>query len=246
MAPALVLALLGIVALLASRPSTAAARIRAVRAATGPSRRRRIRFGGGISPLVAALVGSFAFGATAHLGFGFRLPVLPAVAGLLVGWTVGRLLTGFAAERDRRRHDTALVEAVGALAADLRAGQHLAAALAAQPDLPSEAVRAVRTVCQRSGAPAAAVLDRVEQDLRARDRQRREVAAQLAGARATAVLLSALPLLGIGLGAAMGADPVPVLFGTGRGQVALLVGVGLDVLGLLWTARIVARAEALS
>ena len=101
---------------------------------------------------------------------------------------------------------------------------------------------AVWTVSERSGAPAAAVLDRVEQDLRTAERQRREVAAQLAGARSTAALLAVLPLLGIGLGAAMGAQPLHVLFGTGRGQVALLVGAGLDALGLLWTARIVAAA----
>ena len=45
---------------------------------------------------------------------------------------------------------------------------------------------------ERSGAPAAAVLDRVEQDLRTKARQRREVTAQLAGARSTAALLAAL------------------------------------------------------
>jgi tight adherence protein B len=40
----------------------------------------------------------------------------------------------------------------------------------------------------------------------------------------------------------MGARPLHVLLGTSRGQVALLVGAGLDALGLLWTARIVAAA----
>jgi tight adherence protein B len=68
------------------------------------------------------------------------------------------------------------------------------------------------------------------------------VAAQLAGARSTAALLAVLPLLGIGLGAAMGARPLHVLLGTERGQVAMLVGAGLDALGLLWTARIVKAA----
>jgi tight adherence protein B len=55
-------------------------------------------------------------------------------------------------------------------------------------------------------------------------------------------LLAVLPLLGIGLGAAMGARPLQVLLGTEKGQVAMLVGAGLDALGLLWTARIVKAA----
>ncbi|HZB49663.1 MAG TPA: secretion protein F, partial [Mycobacteriales bacterium] len=57
-----------------------------------------------------------------------------------------------------------------------------------------------------------------------------------------ATLLAVLPLLGIGLGTAMEARPLQVLLGTGRGQVALLVGAGLDALGLLWTAWIVSAA----
>ena len=99
------------------------------------------------------------------------------------------------------------------------------------------------TVSERSGAPAAAVLDRVEQDLRARQGQRREVAAALAGAQSTGILLAVLPLLGIGLGAGMGARPLTVLLAHPRGQVALLTGVVLDALGVLWTSRIIAAAE---
>ena len=139
----------------------------------------------------------------------------------------------------------ALVESVGALAADLRAGQPPAEALRAAGSGPAArhpAVAAVWTVSERSGASAAAVLDRVEEDLRIRLGQRREVDAQLAGARSTAALLAVLPLLGIGLGAAMGADPLAVLLGRPHGQLALLTGVALDAAGVLWTARIVAAA----
>jgi tight adherence protein B len=94
-------------------------------------------------------------------------------------------------------------------------------------------------VSARTGAPLAAVLDRVDHDLRSRLRQRRQVAAQLAGPRATALLLAALPVLGILLGTAMGANPVRILLGTSFGQVLLLTGAVLQAAGVLWTARIV-------
>lgn len=94
-----------------------------------------------------------------------------------------------------------------------------------------------------TGAPLADVLERVEQSVRADREQRRRVAAGLAGPRATAVLLAGLPVLGIGLGVGMGADPVHVLTGTSAGQLALLAGVVLDCVGLWWTGRIVRRAE---
>lgn len=138
------------------------------------------------------------------------------------------------------------MESVGALTADLRAGQRPAVALAAPGAGPAAAYRsvaAVWAVSDRSGASAATVLDRVEEDLRARQAQDREVTAQLAGARSTAALLAVLPALGVALGAAMGARPLAVLLGDTRGQVALLTGVGLDAVGVLWTSRIVAAAS---
>ncbi|HEV7656140.1 MAG TPA: type II secretion system F family protein [Mycobacteriales bacterium] len=149
-------------------------------------------------------------------------------------------------ERRDRRAAAEMVEAVGMLAADLRAGQRPAEALAAldgSPAVAHRAVRAVWTVSERSGAPAATVLDRVEQDLRSRESEKREVVAQLAGARSTAGLLAILPVLGIGLGAAMGAEPLTVLLGQPHGQLALVVGVVLEAVGVLWTARIVAAAQ---
>jgi tight adherence protein B len=65
----------------------------------------------------------------------------------------------------------------------------------------------------------------------------------LAGARSTSTLLAVLPLLGIGLGAGMGAHPVTILLAQPRGQTALVIGVMLEVLGVLWTRRIIVSAE---
>jgi tight adherence protein B len=194
---------------------------------------------------VAAIGGAAAVGGWAWLGYGVTAPVLPSLAGALAGAGVAAAVGRAAADRARRRADAALAEAVGSLAAELRAGQQPAGALAAiaGPATRHRAVDAVWSVSERSGAPAAAVLDRVEQDLRARQDQRCEVASALAGARSTAVLLAVLPVLGIGLGAGMGARPMTVLLAQPRGQVALVTGVLLEALGVLWTSRIIASAE---
>jgi tight adherence protein B len=44
------------------------------------------------------------------------------------------------------------------------------------------------------------------------------------------------------MGSGVGADPWRVLTTTGTGQVLLVVGVGLELLGVLWSGRLVARA----
>jgi tight adherence protein B len=107
---------------------------------------------------------------------------------------------------------------------------------------PLSGLAAAWQVAERTGATPAAVLDCLVEDLRARRRQRQNLAAQLAGARSTAALLAVLPLLGLALGMAMGAHPVAHLLGTPIGQVALLAGVIMDGLGVLWTSRIIRTA----
>jgi tight adherence protein B len=243
----LTVAALAVAVGLVRRPSPVTTRLRALQ-----RRPQWVSFRGPMLPRtragtpVAALCGAAVLGAWAWLDYGVAVPLLPAVAGAVAGATVAAVLSRMAADRARRHADTVLAGAIGGLAADLRAGQQPAEALAALG--PGEATRhrsvvAVWSVSQRSGAPAAAVLDRVEQDLRARQAQRREVAAALAGARSTGALLAVLPLLGIGLGAGMGARPLSVLLAQPRGELALAVGVALEAVGVLWTSRIVAAAE---
>jgi tight adherence protein B len=94
-----------------------------------------------------------------------------------------------------------------------------------------------------AGMALTAVLDRVAADLRADQEHRRTVEAVLAGPRASALLLAGLPLVGIALGAAMGARPLNVLTATPSGQLLCLVGVLLDVAGLLWMRCLLGRAE---
>lgn len=94
------------------------------------------------------------------------------------------------------------------------------------------------------GAGLAAGLDRLEGALRAERDQRADLRAQLAGARSTAVMLAGLPVLGLLLGTALGADPLRVVLHSTAGLGCLLVGAVLEGAGLWWALRIVRGAEA--
>ncbi|MGW0494913.1 type II secretion system F family protein [Streptomyces sp. NPDC003007] len=93
------------------------------------------------------------------------------------------------------------------------------------------------------GAGLAAGLDRLAAALRAERDQRSDLRAQLAGARATAVMLAGLPALGLAIGTALGADPLHVLLHTGAGLGCLATGGVMEGLGLWWVGRIVRSAE---
>ena len=78
------------------------------------------------------------------------------------------------------------------------------------------------------------------------DRQRfaDRMRASLAGARATAAILAALPVVGVLLGQLIGAQPLRFLLGGGAGGALLVIGVGLICAGLVWADRIVDRLVA--
>ena len=166
----------------------------------------------------------------------------------------------------------ALVEALTALGAELRSGRSLdeatraAVAACADDDSGRALARAVRSpeegagddigelgralgrvaaaarLSARTGCSLAAVVGAVEDDLRARSRQRLELRSATAGSQASAALLAGLPVLGLVMGGGVGADPWRVLTTTPTGQVLLVAGVGLEVAGLAWSARLVRRA----
>jgi tight adherence protein B len=96
------------------------------------------------------------------------------------------------------------------------------------------------------GGMLAAVIEGLAEALRDQQSHREEIALQLAGPRATARLLAGLPVLGLGLAAALGARPLTFLFGTLPGALCLVLGIGLDALGLWWTARLATAAEDIS
>lgn len=94
-----------------------------------------------------------------------------------------------------------------------------------------------------TGAALAGVLRRVADDLKAAEAQRQAAAVALSGPRSSAAVLAGLPVLGVGLGVAMGARPGQFLFGSGIGQLVCCCGLLLDVAGIAWMSRILRRAE---
>ncbi|WP_030422484.1 type II secretion system F family protein [Streptomyces sp. NRRL F-5065] len=143
-----------------------------------------------------------------------------------------------------------LGEARAGLLAAARFGGDVPGALTAAARRPgAEGLRGL-AACWRvavdQGAGLAAGLDRLETALRAEREQRADLRAQLAGARATAVMLACLPALGLLLGVALGADPLHVLLHTGAGLGCLLAGGVLEGLGVWWVTRIVRGAEAVT
>jgi tight adherence protein B len=106
----------------------------------------------------------------------------------------------------------------------------------------AEAVVAAGRLAATLGAPLAPVLDRVAESVVADDEVDGERRAALSGPRSTATLLGWLPLLGIGLGFALGADPVGVVLRGGAGTTSAVVGGALLLGGRRWTAHLVSRA----
>lgn len=92
------------------------------------------------------------------------------------------------------------------------------------------------------GLPMAALMRAAHRDIVERQRFVARTRSALAGARATAVILALLPLLGVVFGQLLGADPFGFLLGGGVGGLLLIAGVGLNGIGLLWAGRIIERA----
>jgi tight adherence protein B len=105
-----------------------------------------------------------------------------------------------------------------------------------------ERIATAWALAERHGIPLADLLGRAHEDIRWRVRFAATVRAQLAGPRATAGVLIMLPVLGIGLGQLIGADPLGVLRGGPLGQVLLVIGVVLLAAGSAWSERIIGSA----
>jgi tight adherence protein B len=187
--------------------------------------------------LVPTVGGAFALVVAARWGGGLGVAAAGAVA---TGATVGRDLAARRRASARLRDELA---AVRLLRAELEAGARPeAAAAAATAATTAAAVHAFR-IAEAAGAPLADALAGVDRDLEARVELGHAVSGAVAGARASAALLAGLPLLGLLLGATLGAHPLGFLTGSAAGRLVCCVGVLLDAAGVLWTQRLTARAE---
>ena len=90
------------------------------------------------------------------------------------------------------------------------------------------------------GLAVATLMQAAQHDISERARFVGRVEAGMAGARATAAILAALPLLGLVLGHALGADPLGFLLSGGGGSLLLVIGAALICCGLLWSDSIIA------
>lgn len=189
-------------------------------------------------------------------------------------WTVGRVGFGPASRRLRAMERMRAVQALGALAAELEVGQPPSQALAgsggnpcvwpaalAAAQMGGEVVSALAVdsrhhpvlqqlaacwrVAAESGAGLAAAVARLASTARAAEDVRVDLEAQLAGPRATARMLAALPFVGVGFGLMLGSNPIAWLLGSPPGRTCLVAGLALTAIGTWWTGRIAARVERL-
>lgn len=93
-------------------------------------------------------------------------------------------------------------------------------------------------VSAKHGVALADVLDATRRDLDQRAAFARQVHARMAGPRASAAVLAALPVFGVLLGELSGARPLHTLIDTTAGQFLLVLGALLLATGLWWTKRI--------
>lgn len=118
----------------------------------------------------------------------------------------------------------------------------LAEAASRTPELAS--VGALWRIADRHGIPLAPLMEQAQARLDARARHRAATGAALQGPQATAVVLTLLPVAGVGMGAAMGADPLGLLLGGGLGGLLLVLGVGLAAGGFLWSRQLISGAAS--
>lgn len=182
--------------------------------------------------------------------------LLPDRSGDAVRRRCRELLDAFAAEltagrsasaalaRAASSHPELLPSTLGAL----RLGGDVPEALRTDGKEPGCAVLGRLSACwqvaEGTGAGLAAAVTRLSDSARESERIRLELAARVAEPRATMRVLALLPVLGLALGSGLGADTVGWLVSSGIGRLVLVVGVALDLVGVLWARRLVAGVEA--
>ena len=113
----------------------------------------------------------------------------------------------------------------------------------AQVDLPQlHRLAVLWSAAGRHGIALAGLLDSLHRSIDGGLRHRSATAASLQGPQATAVILTCLPLAGIVMGMAMGAQPITFLLTTSLGGICLVAGVGLSCAGFVWSQRITYKA----
>jgi tight adherence protein B len=135
------------------------------------------------------------------------------------------------------------VAARARLGADVAAGLAAAAGCSALP-MHWERLALCWRLASDNGLGIATLMRAAQRDIAERQRFSARVSSSMAGARATAAILAALPVLGVLLGQLIGARPLGFLLGGHAGGWLLLVGSALACVGLLWSDRIADRVAS--
>ena len=174
---------------------------------------------------------------------------LPEVLDALVGAvrSGGSLLEGMAAARAQPfepsvRHDLGLV------LAEVDRGGDLITALAGWADRRDDrdlrTVAGVAAAATTTGGPLAAALARIAASIRHRQALDREVEALVGQARLSAMVLVVLPIGVLPLLDVLGAVRIEEVLTDPVSRVAIAGGIGLDLIGLVWMRRLVARIQS--
>ncbi|QQS01511.1 MAG: hypothetical protein IPK37_03415 [Austwickia sp.] len=169
--------------------------------------------------------------------------VLRALDALAAGLEVGLAARDALREAAGTTDDLAVREGLLASAAGPEPGGEPAGLGAAGPGEDLEGLALLARAWQlsdRLGTPLAQSVRAVASLLRAEVAARRAVAVAMSEARATVLVLVALPLLGPLLAAAVGVSPAD-LYGSAPARVSAALGVGLVGLGMWWMRRLLRR-----
>lgn len=99
-------------------------------------------------------------------------------------------------------------------------------------------LRAIWMMSLQYGIPLAVTVRALSDDVSERRAAMDRRATQTAGPTLSGYLLAGLPVAGLALGGAMGAEPIRILTTTALGGLLLVVGTALTCAGLLWSARL--------
>lgn len=159
------------------------------------------------------------------------------------GLPAGRIWTVLAEGRGPSAEVAATVAGMLALGGSVADGLVLAGRRVTGPGAQAMGWLAVAIgVAERTGAPVARVLEQVAGGLLEEVSRADEREVALAGPRATATVLGLLPLVGLGMGALLGADALGLLVGTPPGWACAVAGATLWLTGRAWTRHLVHRA----
>ncbi|WP_235829315.1 type II secretion system F family protein [Gulosibacter macacae] len=125
----------------------------------------------------------------------------------------------------------------------VRGGGDAAAELREHPHASWRALGATWRLAERTGAPLGPALRDLAAGFRDLGQSERDVSVALSGPASTSRLVTALPLIGVALGALLGFDTLGVLTGEPVGWLLVAIGVGLLVAGWWWSRTLVRRAS---